>query len=143
MQDVLLSDSYEKKTLFSIADIVYDISDIPKEVLPLTKKEIRELQMREIYNFYVLERPKRKKENWKRYVKWLKENRIPDTKQNQAKFRRQKKFIREISYESLCWLLKHIPTEDLPYFTSTGREFYHSGKNFSGWLGKWFEKVVK
>lgn len=51
--------------------------DFPKEIKPLTKTEKREILMREIYDFYKAEYDKRRKENWKRYIAWLKANRIP------------------------------------------------------------------
>lgn len=98
--------------------------------------------MREIYDFYKKEYDKRRKENWKRYVRWLKASKLPNTEKNQRLFKRNKLYIREISFESMKWLLKHIKLEDLPYFVSTGKEFYHSGRNFSAWLTKWFERVV-
>lgn len=123
----------------SIADIKLDFSDSPVE---LTKKEKREILMREIYDFYKGEYDKRRKENWKRYVQFCKDNKLGKGQESQAKFKRSKRYIREISYESLKWLLKHIPTDDLHYFTSTGKEFTHTGRSFGGWLTNWFPKKI-
>jgi hypothetical protein len=98
--------------------------------------------MREIYDFYKAEYDKRRKENWKRYCSWCRVNRLPNTKENQTRFKRNKLYIKEISFESMKYLLKHIPLEDLSYFTSTGKEFYHTGRNFGAWLAKWYQRVV-
>lgn len=131
----------EENTTFSIGELL-NFKDFPKEVAPLSNKEKREILLREIYDFYKGEYDKRRKENWKRYIAWLKENRIPDSKDNQRKFKRTKRYIREMSFESMKWLLRHIPLRDLPYFTSTGREFYYTGRSFGAWLSQWFEKVI-
>ena len=120
-----------------------NFEDFPKEIKPLTKTEKREILLREIYDFYKAEYDKRRKENWKRYIAWLKANRIPDSKENQRKFKRTKSYIREISYESLKWLLRHKSVDDLPYFVSTGKEFSHTGRGFSPWLMQWVERVDK
>ena len=116
--------------------------DFPQDIKALTKTEKREILMREIYDFYKSEYDKRRVENWKRYIQWLKANRTPDTKENQRRFKRNKLYIREIGFESLCFLLKHIPLDDLHYFISTGKEFSHTGRNFSSWISQWFEKVI-
>lgn len=136
----------ETNSLFSISELLQNFKDVPASLSPqLTNKEKREILMREIYDFYVAEYDKRRKENWKRYIAYLKENRINEKTLGREKtfnkFKRTKKYIREISFDSMCWLLRHIPLKDLPYFTSTGREFSHSGRSFGSWLSQWFEKV--
>lgn len=136
MEDTLIN------TTFSFADILQN-KDFPVDIKPLTKKEERTLLMTEIYNYYKAENGKRKVENWKRYCRWCRENRLSDIKENQQKFKKTRMYIKEMSQRSIEWLLKHIPTKDLYYFTSTGREFAHSGKYFSGWLMMWIEKVER
>lgn len=117
-----------------------NFKDVPTLSPELSNKEKRDILMREIYDFYKRERDMRKKENWHRYCVWCRENKLPDTKQNQRAFTRTKRYIKEISLSSMAFLLKHIPLADLPYFVSTGKEFMHTGRNFSAWLGKWYEK---
>jgi hemerythrin len=133
----------EENTLHSIQDIFSNFGDFPVEVKPLTKKEKREILMREIFSYYKAEAGKRKMENWKRYCKWCRENRLSDIKENQQKFKKTRMYIKEMTLESLSWLLRHIPQEDLHYFVSTGKEFSYTDRSFGGWLTKWFEKVVK
>lgn len=132
----------EKETVFSIGDILA-FPDFPKEVAPLSNKEKREILMREVYQYYLDEKDKRRKENWVRYCKWCKENHFNNTPQNQKSFKKSKKYIKEMSFASICWLLKHIPLEHLPYFISTGKEFAHTGRNFGAWLAGSYEKVEK
>lgn len=94
--------------------------------------------MREIYQYYEMEKDRRRKENWNRYVAWLKANRIDEKKEGREKtwrkFMRTPKAIKELSFERLCFLMNYLSVEDLPYFISTGREFHHSGANFTAWL---------
>ena len=132
----------EQENTFKSISQLFDFSDIPTAVLPLSLKEQREILMREIYDFYKGEYDKRRKENWNRYCKWCRSNHKANTPENLKTFKRSKLYIREISFESMVWLLKHIPSKDLPYFTSTGKEFSHTGKNFSSWLSCWFPKKV-
>lgn len=132
----------EKETVFSIGDLLA-FPDFPTDLKPLTRTEQREILLREIYQFYTAEKDKRRKENWKRYCTWCKTNHFSNTPQNQKSFKKSKMFIKEVSFASLCWLLKHIPLEHLPYFISTGREFAQTGKNFGAWLAMSYERVDK
>lgn len=101
---------------------------------PLTKMEKRAIYLQEIHDFYMKESDNRKKENWRRYCKWCKENKLSNTKENQKKFKNQQQFIKEYSLARLTYLLNFMPTDDLPYIVSTAREFWHSKKNFTSWL---------
>lgn len=113
----------EKETVFSIGDILAYPIDVPKSVLPLTKKEQRTILVQEIYNYYKAEYDMRRKENWKRYVLWLKTNRINEKtlgrEETWKKFSKTKNFIKEITLKQLAILISYIPTEDLPYWVST------------------------
>jgi len=148
---MLLSELKDKeeyeKTIHKIDDIFKSFLDFPQNIKPITKKEKREILLIEIHAFYKNEGNQRKVENWKRYCSWLRANRIHEKTlgrdKNLAKFKRTKKYIREISLSSLGWLLRHIPMEDLHYFTSTGREFSHTGKSFGSWMSQWFEKIAR
>lgn len=117
-----------------------NFKDVPNVTPALTRTEKREILMREIYDFYKKEYDKRRKENWKRYVKWLKENKIDEKilgrEKNTRKFMRTKYAIKELTLERLTYLMNYLPFKDLDYFVSTGKEFYHSGKNFTAWLSK-------
>lgn len=128
-----MDETLEKNTCFSIADFL-TFKDVPTLVPELTNKEKREILMLEIYNYYKAETDKRKKENWKRYIKYLKANHIQHTPKTAIAFKRNKLYIKEVSLESMKYLLKHIKTDDLHYFTSTGKEFAHTGRSFGGWL---------
>lgn len=74
---------------------------------PKLSKSERTQILKEIYEIYSNDRQKlfRKKENWKRYVQWLKDNRIPNTKENQAKFKKSKFFIKELSDKAIAIML--------------------------------------
>lgn len=121
--------------ILSIAEVKLDIPNvIQTTTYTLTKMEKRAFYLEEIHGFYMRESDNRKKENWRRYCKWCKDNRLSDTKENQKKFKKQQQFIKEYSLSRLTYLLNFMPTDDLPYIVSTAREFAHSKKNFTAWL---------
>lgn len=84
----------------------------------------------QIHARYLLDKNLRKKENWTRYVQFLKENRTPDSKEMQAKFKKSRRFVKELDARSLAIRLAHIKTNDLYYIMSAGKD----QKNFSAWL---------
>jgi hypothetical protein len=96
--------------------------------------------LEQIYSFYVSQSQKtfRRKENWKRYVEWLKQNRINEKtigrENNMRLFKKTKRYIKEHSLKTICIFLSHIPTSDLYYITSVGRDMEHRGHNFGSYL---------
>lgn len=80
--------------------------------------------LRQIYSFYDTEQEVllTKKSNWKRYITFLKEIKQPDSKENQSKFKRSKKFIRKSSSATIAYFLSHIPQNDLYYVLSVAKD---------------------
>jgi len=74
----------------------------------------------------------RRKENWKRYIAWLKEHRTPDSTKAQSEFKKSKKFLRE--YKSLWYFTSHIKTQDLYYIVSQMKDRMNRGTSASAWL---------
>lgn len=106
--------------------------------LPEQRKRMTERStlVDDIYGVYTSnqERTFRKKENWKRYVKWLKTNRTPHSHDMMIRFKRSKLFIKEMTYQSITFKLAHIPTRDLYYIRSEALNIHQAGKKFSPWL---------
>ncbi len=98
------------------------IKEIKGEITDEKPKKIgeRHLLVGELYNFYLSpkETLHRKKENWKRYIIWLREKKQKDTKENQKKFKKSKKFLRTLKLSGFSSFIRHIPTEDLYYCLS-------------------------
>lgn len=143
-EDEVLDTSVKSINNSNILSVISSGNYIPKEISKIfTKKEARQELIQKIHNYYTDERDQRRKENWKRYVAFCKKNHLAKGSGSQTKFRNTKAsgYIREMSIDSLKWLLKHIPTEDLSYFTSTGEEFKHTGRHFGSWLSQWFPKL--
>lgn len=90
----------------------------------------------EIYDIYSSETQRlfRKKENWKRYCNWARENKLSDNKENQAKFKKTKLFIKEHSLKTICYFLSPIPTSSLDYIVSVAKDMQNRNQNFSGYL---------
>jgi len=85
-----------------------------------TKGSQRNDILRQIYSFYDSDREVflTKKKNWKRYIEFLKENKIKDSKENQERFKKSKKFIKKMSSSTVAYFVSHIPTNDLYYILS-------------------------
>lgn len=97
----------------------------------------RRVLLKEIYSLYssVTQRNIRKKENWKRYCKWCRENKLPDTKENQEKFKKTKQFIKEFQEKTFAILMSPIKGEEnLYYIISVGKDMDRRGENFGGYI---------
>lgn len=91
--------------------------------------------MQELYALYDSDKETllRKKENWKRYVAWLRGQRVCDTKEKQEAFRKSKLFLKKASPKTLAFMVSHIKTKDLYYVLSVCRD--RSNRNQS--IGKY------
>ena len=89
-----------------------------------TKGSKRNDILRQIYSFYDSDREVflTKKKNWKRYIEFLKENKLKDTKENQDRFKKSKKFIKKMSSSTVAYFVSHIPTNDLYYVLSVVKD---------------------
>lgn len=92
-------------------------------------KNLRRDLLRELYTLYENQKDKRKKENWKRYVAWLKETRQKNTPESQATFKRNKRFIKEQDASEVAKRLWTLKTQDIPWAISEIK----AGRTF-GWL---------
>lgn len=85
----------------------------------------------QIYDFY---KEDTRKQNWKRYIKWLKEKRLKHSLASVDNFKHTKVYFKTRNIKSFCFLLSHIKTKDLYYIISLGKDKKNRGENFSGWL---------
>jgi hypothetical protein len=110
----------------------------PNEVLLKTPRSERADVLSQIYPFYALST---KKENWKRYVKWLKANKKKHSRDQVLVFKKDKMFLRTRNDKAFAIMLAHIPTRDLYFVLSIAKDKDNRGENFSGWLmGEIFKK---
>jgi len=100
------------------------------------EKSERSQIIKEMYEIYTHpgERVLRRKENWKRYCAWCRENKVSDSKTNQAKFKKEKRFIKEQSIKTFVFFLHHIKTQDLYYVKSRMVDCRNRGQSASAWL---------
>jgi hypothetical protein len=115
-----------------------EIQDLLKtyEIKKVKRISERAELIKNIYAIYSSEKQKifRKKENWKRYIAFLKENRKENTPENIKTFKKSKKFIKEHSVKTVCFFVSHIPTADLYYIFSMARDMQNRNENFSGYF---------
>lgn len=104
--------------------------------LPKKRTSKRAELTKPIYALYCSEKQRtlRKRENWKRYVAWLKENCIPDSKEMRMTFKKSKRFIKELPIKTFCYFLSVIPTDDLFFLESIGKDMDSRNQNFGGYL---------
>lgn len=96
-----------------------------------TKASERADVLSQIYSIY---RESTKIVNWKRYIKWLKENRFKNSSLKIAEFKKVKAHLNTRSEKSFAIMLSHVPTHDLYYILSVGKDKCNRNENFSGWL---------
>lgn len=102
-----------------------------------TDRNQRRVLMKEIYQLYSspTQRNLRKKENWKRYCKWCRENKLPDSKVNQEKFKKTKTFIKEFKEKNFAIVMNPIKGEEnLYYIISVGKDMDRRGDNFGAYI---------
>jgi hypothetical protein len=114
-----------------------DIKDLilNKEAQALCKSERAEM-IKQIYDIYTSphERILRKKENWKRYILYLKSFRFNHTPETIKQFKKTSQYIKEQPVKSLCFFLSHIPTKDLYFIRSEMLDYKNRGKSASAYL---------
>ena len=115
-----------------------EIGEILKTFKLENKKRISERAeiIKDIYTIYTssVQRVHRKKANWKRYIAWLKQNKIPDSKENQLKFKKSKNFIKEHDIKRFCFLISHLKEKDLYYVLSIAKDMENRNENFGAWI---------
>lgn len=111
-----------------------EISELLKKSFSLKtvkKGSERGEMLTEIYEHYKLST---RKQNWKKYVLWLRSKKVKNTPERIQEFKKQKEHIKTRSVKSFCILLAHIPTKDLYYILSVAKDKSNRNENFSGWL---------
>lgn len=115
----------------SIGDYIKNIDIQPKK-----RTSERAQITKEIYEIYISARQKifRKKQNWTRYIQWLKDNRTLNSPEAQKKFKKSKQYIREHDIKTFCFFLSPIPTADLYYVLSVAKDMNNRNENFGGYI---------
>lgn len=92
--------------------------------------------IKEIYSLYTSQQEKdlRRKENWKRYVQWLKNNRRKHDSHAVNDFKKNKAFLREIELKRFCFLVSHLKLEDLYYLSSIVKDKANRGESIGAYI---------
>lgn len=99
--------------------------------------------IKQIYELYKEDKISRKKENWKRYIKWLKDFKKENNESSQRDFKRGNSFIRCYPIGTFCFLTSHIKTDDLYPMLSTAKDKKNRKENVSGYIAGHFSKIIK
>lgn len=88
-----------------------------------------------LYDLYVGDKLGIKKANWKRYISWLKSNHLPNSPENQVKFKKSKMFIKPLKINSFCYFLAHLKDlKDLRYILSEAKDCNNRGKSPANYI---------
>ena len=110
------------------------------------REQERDAPFNELYRLYtsVTQRNLRRKENWRRYILWLKVHRIKHTTDSVAKFRKTRKgsklfiqglsFVDEWGVSTFAVKISHIKGEMLYYTLSVARDKDNRGESIGAWL---------
>jgi len=135
-----------------------NISEYLKSSIKPKPRSQRAEVIEELYKIYTsqTQRGFRKRENFKRYISWLKQNRINEkiegrvktyTSFSKKKLASNERFIKEYDLKTFSILLspfsKKNKNEDvLYYFLSLGRDMENRSQNFGSYLlGSIFKKI--
>ena len=88
----------------------------------------------EIFDIYTSQRDLRRKENWKRYVAWLKQYHRVTSKESENLFKKTKQYIKEMDIKRFCVLISHIKTDDLYYLLSVAKDMNNRNQPFGAYL---------
>lgn len=107
--------------------------NIAQPVIPekRSRSERAEL-LGQLYTFYQKDY---KKQTWKTYVTWLKENKKKHSKDMMEVFKKTKSYypiIKEKSFFS--YWIGHVPTRDLYYLLSIAKDKDNRRESFNKWL---------
>lgn len=116
--------------------------DFTINIKPKQRSQRAEL-IEELFCIYTSEKERnlRKKENWKRYIIFLKEKKLTNSLENQQLFKKTwylrrspNHFLKEMRIDSFCYLISHIPTDDLYHTASIARDLNNREKSFGAYL---------
>lgn len=113
--------------MISLADA---LAKYKKQEKPKFRSQRSEI-ISQLYEFYKADW---KVSTWKNYVAWLKQNRIKNSEESRAKFKKSTSFFKMMTVRYFCVKISHIPTEDLYYLISIAKDKQNRGESFNKWL---------
>lgn len=110
------------------------ISNLISGRVELSERNERRQVLREIFEIYEKDKVGRRKENWKRYCKWVREKKLENSTANQKLFKKTKMFIHESPARNIAIKLSHIPTKDLYYMKSVAQDKLNRKESVGGFI---------
>jgi hypothetical protein len=113
---------------------------IDNALAEMTKEPKKKDLVKQLYEVYVLEN---RFDNYMRYLRWLKINKFPKSKENVERFKKEKlpkdrKYIEPFTAAFFAIRLSHIPKDDLYFVISTMKDLVHRNgykkSSFTKWL---------
>lgn len=92
---------------------------------------------KQIYTFYDTQQEDklRRIQNWKRYISYLKENKIKPSNEEAKKFPKNKKFIKKFTPRTMAaYYLCHVKTPDLYTVLSVSLSRAHRGESVGAYI---------
>lgn len=105
---------------------------VPEEKIKSERASI----LKDLYALYTspTERMLRRKENWKRYIKFLKYWKEADSDGQRKSFKKDPGFIKEMPVKSFAIKLAHLNKSDLYYCLSVAKDTNNRNQSVGGWI---------
>lgn len=102
----------------------FEILSAPQYKPTVKRNSQRDVVMQDIYEIYTSEKQRvlRKKYNWRKYIEFLKENRIKHSKDSMDRFKKSKMFAKELSIGTLAILLARNKIDSLYRILSEAKD---------------------
>ncbi len=110
------------------------LSDILLKDRPELKLNERQYILKMIYEVYDKDEIGRKKENWKRFIAFLKEKKQKNSPEAQKLFKKSKHYLRKLTPKQLAIMQSHIKTQDLYFQLSIAKDKLARRENVGSYL---------
>ena len=114
----------------------FEILSAPQFKLEVKRASPRDVVMKDIYAIYTSDKQKilRKKANWKKYIQYLKENKVKHSKVQVEKFKSSKLFIKEHSIGTIAIFLARYKVDRLYQILSEAKDINNRGGQASAFI---------
>lgn len=114
----------------------FEILSAPQFKLEVKRASPRDVVMKDIYAIYASEKQRvlRKKYNWRKYILWLKENKIKHSSSAVEKFQKTKNYTKELPIETIAIFLARYKVDRLYNILSEAKDINNRGGSASAFI---------
>lgn len=118
--------------------------DLTSYQLPPKKKTWPRKELtKQLYQLYSEDKEELRKQNWRNYVKYLKEYCWANTPEHLEHFKKSNRFIKIYPIRQFCIFTSHLNEKDFEYILSVARDKKARRENVGGYIAGHFSKISK